>query len=376
MSATTDLTATESKTALVTDYWEWDRLVQANGWSDGLPVAPPTDDRVQAIIDYLGRPPLDEVAIVAPVNGVATIEQIAIQCAMAGCRPEYAPVVIAAVEAMADPVFNLHGVQSTTNPCAPLAIVNGPIVEELGFNVGNGAFSGGGHANVAIGRAIRLIMWNIGGGKPSVNDMSPLGQPAKFSFCVGENMAQNPWEPMHTSYGYGPEDNAVAMFACSGPFPAMVNGSPERILGQLAAGMAVPTVMSYHAAGQALVVLSIRPALELAKAGYSRQDVRRYLYEHARYRVGELRARGAMTGPLSDTSMVYWGQQSLRDVRPPIETMPDEALVPMVRSEEDIIVMVTGGDSQWWAAYCQGWGAYGGHLTTRPIQLPPAAATA
>jgi hypothetical protein len=321
----------------IDDFWEWDALARRNDWTDGLPVAPPTEGKVQAIIDYLGLDPQHEVGKIAPAYGLATIEQVAIQSAMAGCIPEHVPVVLAAIDAMLDPAWNLHGVQSTTNPGAPLVIVSGPIARDLGFNVGNGVFGGGGFANAAIGRAVRLVLWNIGGGKPAVNDMSPLGSPAKFAFCVAENMAQSPWPGLHTDYGFAPEDNAVTVLACNSPYPAVISGTPKRILSVLAEGMASTTINMYHAAGQMLVVLAIKPAVELAKGGYSKQDVRQYLFDHGRLSVGYLRECGALEGPLVDSSMIYWGETSLADV---------------------------------WGGYCPGWGAYGGFATSRPIVLP------
>lgn len=362
------VTALRSRRALIADYWEWDRLSREMGWTDGIPTAPPTDARVEELIAATGRDGADEIALVAPGNGVATIEQVAIQCAMAACRPVHMPIVLAAIDALTDPNFNLHGVQSTTNPCAPLIIVGGPIVEAAEINVGNGAFGGGGFGNAAIGRAVRLILWNLGNGKPTTQDMSPLGHPAKYSFCVAENRTEGPWSPLLSDFGFTDEDDAVLAFACNGPWPAMVNGSAERILALLAHGMTSATLNAYHAAGQILVVLSVRPAVELANAGYTRHDVRRHLFEHARFRVGDLRRRGILDGPLSDTSMVYWGQASLAEVTQDLTALPDDAMVPLLRSDEDVLVMVTGGDNQWWAGYCQGWGAYGGQPTAKPIR--------
>jgi hypothetical protein len=357
-----------SDVVLVDDYWEWDRLVHERDWSDGLPVAPPTEARVGAIIEYLQRDPQEEIGTIPPQYGRATIEQVAIQCAMAGCIPEHAPVVIAAIEAMIDPEFNLHGVQCTTNPCAPLTIVSGPIVDDLQFNVRNGAFGGGGFANAAIGRAVRLILWNLGGGKPRINDMSPLGQPAKFTFCVAENLAQSPWAPIHTDFGFKPEDNAVTVFACSSPYPAASGGSAKMILDSLCEGLPSSTINMYNAAGQILVVLSIKPAVALAEAGYTKDDVRRYIFENARLSVRHLKECHLLDEP--NSSSHYWGEATLRDVRQNPLDLPDDARLPMVVSPDDIMLMVTGGDGQWWAGFCIGWGAFGGYARSRPITLP------
>jgi hypothetical protein len=351
------------------DYWAWDRLVHERGWSDGLPVAPPTEPRISEIIDYLGRDPQELVGVVPPANGEATIEQITIQCAMAGCAPEHVPVVIAAIEAMLEPRFNLHGVQTTSNPCAPLTIVNGPIVRQLGFNVGAGAFGGGGFANAAIGRAVRLILWNIGGGKPQLNDVSPLGQPAKYAFCVAENMDASPWTPLHTDFGFDAEQNTVTVIACQSPYPTMAQGTPRRILGTLSDSLASTTITMYLAGGEILVVLSAKPARHLAAGGYSKADVRRYLFENARIPVRHLKEIGAYDGPPTETSQLYWGSQP-DQLRPNVLELDDDVRLPMVVREEDIYVIVTGGDAQWWAGLCPGWGNWGGFATTREITLP------
>ncbi len=358
-----------SRTVDVTDYWEWDRIARENTWTDGLPVAPPTEERVSAIIEHLGRDPAEVVGHIPPANGVATVEQIAIQCAMAGCVPEHVPVVLAAIETMLTPSFNLHGVQCTTNPCAPLTIVSGPIAKALDFNVRNGVFGGGGFANAAIGRAVRLVLWNLGKGQPAINDMSPLGQSAKFSFCVAENIEQSPWPGIHTDFGFQPDDNAVTVFACQSPYPAIATGNARRILDTLSEGLASTTINMYHAAGQILVVLAIKPAVELAESGYTKRMVREHFFERARLSVRHLKEWGALQGPLDSTS-TYWGEASLADVRPDLLTLPDDTRLPMVRSVEDIHVIVTGGDTQWWAGFCPGWGSYGGFAMTRPIRLP------
>jgi hypothetical protein len=357
-----------SDVALIEDFWEWDELVHQHDWSDGLPVAPPTEERVGAIIDYLRRDPQDEIGNIPPQYGTATIEQVAIQCAMAGCIPKHVPVVIAAIEAMIDPAFNLHGVQCTTNPCAPLTIVSGPIVNDLKFNVRNGAFGGGGFANAAIGRAIRLILWNLGGGKPAINDMSPLGQSAKFTFCVAENLAQSPWPAFHTDFGFEPEDNVVTVFACSSPYPARPPGPAKMILDSLSEGLPSTTINMYNGAGQILVVLAVGTAVVLAQAGYTKDDVRQYLFENARLSIRHLKEHHLLDEP--DAKPAYWSEGSLRDVRQNPFELSDDDRLPMVVSPEDIMVMVTGGDGPCWAGFCIGWGSFGGYALTRPITLP------
>jgi hypothetical protein len=354
----------------VDDYWEWAELVERRGWSDGLPVAPPTESRVNEMIEYLGADRDRVVARIAPGYGVATVEQIAIQAVMAGCRPQHLPVVVAAVEALVDPAYNLHGIQSTTNAVAPLAIVTGPIVDDLDFNVGLNAFGGNGLPNAAIGRAIKLILWNLGNGKPTVTDMATLGQPAKFGYCVGENRHQSPWRELHTDFGFDDGDSCVTVFACHGPAPAALPGSARRIIGTLSEGFATTTAQAYHAAGDLLVVLAVKPAQELARAGYRKEDVREYFVEHCRLSVKRIRECGAMDPPLTDQSMIYWGHVTLADVRAKLEQLDDDDSVPLFQSPEHVRVLVTGADNGWWGAYCQGWGNYGSTFVTRQIRLP------
>jgi hypothetical protein len=348
------------------DFWEWDELARRNRWTDGLPVAPPTEDRVLAILDYLGRDPDEVVGIIPPAQGVATVEQVAIQCAMAGCLPEHVPVVLAALEAMLEPRFNLHGVQTTTNPCAPLAIVSGPVVERLGFHTGDNAFGGGSHASAAVGRAVRLILWNIGGAYPDEADRATLGSPAKYVFCVAENGRQSPWAPIHVDYGLPPEESAVTVFACQSPEPIFAPGTAERILRVIATTLPTTGVNMFHAAGEFLLVFSPRPAQELARAGYTKQDIRTWVFEHARYHLGSLRRSGVLVG--DEPHQYYWGH---REGGPPDLTgLPDETLLPMVEAPDRIHILVTGGMGQWWVGFCPGWGNYGGFAVTKPIRFP------
>ena len=192
-------------------------FIYAQGWTDGLPIVPPTSLAIQRMLDYLGRDSEEVVGVVPPKNGAATIEKIAINCVMAGCRPEYGPVVIAALEAMLEPAFNLYGVQGTTHCCAPLVIVSGPVVKELEFNYRENVFGGGSRANATVGRAIRLILWNIGSGYPGKVDMATLGHPGKYTYCIAEDPEQNPWEPLHVERGLEAGESGVTVLACESP---------------------------------------------------------------------------------------------------------------------------------------------------------------
>ncbi|CAN0405473.1 unnamed protein product, partial [Phaeothamnion confervicola] len=190
---------------------------EARGWSDGLPVVAPTRARVDAMLRYCDHSADLEIGTMPPRHGIVTPEILAINAVMAGCRPQYFPVVLAAVEAMLEPAFNLFAVQATTHPCAPCVIVNGPIARELGINARYGAFGPGVRANATIGRALRLILLNVGGAAPGVLDRSTQGQPAKYAYCAAENEAESPWPPLHVERGFDIEDSTVTVTGADGP---------------------------------------------------------------------------------------------------------------------------------------------------------------
>jgi hypothetical protein len=351
-----------SPTTTIADFWEWDRLARANGWTDGLVVAPPTREVVEALLAAWPGP--DTLGPVPPGMGVATAEQVAIQCAMAGCLPEHLPVVVAALRAMQRPEFNLYGVQCTSNSVFPLTIVNGPIVAELGFNTGRGALGGCAQPDAVIGRAVRLVLWNLGRGTPKLS-MAPLAHPGQYSFCMAENAAANPWGGMHTDAGLAPDTNAVTVFACQPPYRARTEGDPDLMLRRLGRGLASPTINMFNAAGEVLVVLSPNPADILADAGYAKADVREALWRYASMSVGELKDCGAWLGQ-DPNDAAYWSHESLADRRPS-QDAPDDERLPMVESPDKIHIAVTGGVTRGVAALCPGWGNYGGIAVTEPI---------
>src|SRR2546425_12113392 len=189
----------------------------ARGVTDGLPVVPPTPARVAQAVAATGRPAQDVVALVPPTYGRATVEKIAINAVMAGCRPEYLPVVIAAVEAVCDEAFDLHGVSATTNAPTPLVIVNGPVRRALEINCAAGVFGSGWRANATIGRAVRLVCVNLGGARPGVVSMSTLAHPGRYTYCIGEHEEASPWASLAVEHGFAPDDNTVAVLAADAP---------------------------------------------------------------------------------------------------------------------------------------------------------------
>src|SRR5262245_4712840 len=189
----------------------------ARRWTDGLPFVLPTPERVRAMVAGSGRSGSEVIAVVPPRWAEATVENIAVNAVMAGCLPAHMPLVIAAVQAACAPEFGLYSVQATTHPCAVMMLVSGPIVGELGLNVGHGAMGPGFRANAAAGRAMRLVLINVGGGIPGHGDQSTHGSPAKFSYCVAENEAATPWEPFRVARGFGIADSTVTVFSGEGP---------------------------------------------------------------------------------------------------------------------------------------------------------------
>jgi hypothetical protein len=294
------------------------------GWCDGLPIVPPTEDRVRAM---LGGAPADRsLGAMPPLWHEATLQALAVNAVMAGCRPEHLPVIVAAVEAMLDPAFNLYGVQATTHPVAPLLVVNGPYAREIGLHAGSGCFGPGFRANATIGRAIRLILMNVGGAWPGRHDMATQGSPAKFSYCIAENEAASPWEPLAAG-------DVVTVYG--GEAPHNINDHVSTTAAGILATVAHTAVTLgsnvgwYLAQSQLLVVLGPEHAQTIAAEGLGRGDVQRFVYEHARLPLKTLKLGG------------MWGAQDW----PPwmMALRDDDVRPPRVPGPEDVLVVVAGG---------------------------------
>ena len=332
----------------------------AQGLTDGLPVVPPTEARVRAMLDATPKPADDVVARVPPNFGVATVEKVAVNSVMAGCRPDYLPVVIAGVQAMCDERANLHGVQGTTHTATPLFIVNGPIRGRLDVNCAAGVFGSGWRANATIGRALRLIMLNIGGARPGEIDKSTMGHPSKYAYCIGEYEEENPWEPLHVEHGFAAGQSTVSVYCCDAPQCVSNHGSRSAagILDTIGASMAVGWSDKTYLAGNHLIVLGPEHARSLAGDGLSKADVKRYLFEHVRRPLREL-----LPGPD--------GSEGLNRDRLPdwLDATDDATRVPKVASADDIILVVAGGTAGRFSVHMCGWGGGGGlsRLVTVPI---------
>jgi hypothetical protein len=327
-------------------------------WSDGFPVIAPTPEAVARMMAGIARAPGDVIGAIPPRRGIATIEQVAINAVMAGCRPAHMPVLITAIEAMLEPCFNLASIQATTHPVAPLLIVHGPVARTLCMNAGAGTFGPGSMSNAVLGRAIRLILWNIGGAHAGAADRSTQGSPSKYSFCIAENTEASPWGSFVAERGLPADASAVTVFG--GEPPHNVNdhehGDAEGIL--TVAGDVLRTLggntwfIAWHGQKQLMLILGPEHAASIAAAGWSRRQVREYLHRVTSRRRDELRL-GGMYG--------------MRDWPPSLNGMADDALIPIVPSADDILVLVAGGEGKHSAALP----SFGATVAvTRRIELP------
>lgn len=324
------------------DVYELHMEYHRRGWSDGLPIIPATPARVRAMLAF--TPPGHAAAPrIPPSQGRATPEALAIQAVMAGCQPKQFPVVLAAVQAMSDPAFNLTTMQSTTHSVAPLLVVNGPRRSELEFHGGVGCLGPGFQGNATVGRAIRLALLNIGGGYPGIGDKASQGHSGKFTYCTAENEEDSPWHSLHVDRGFSTTDNTVSVFGAGAPVNINnhVGKTPEHILDTFADAMVTTggNVMHRRAygpdggdqTGEFVVLLAPEHAATIADAGWSKDDVRRYLFEFARMPV----ERMPFTG--------MWGMHEVP--RWMVLDRPGWG-VPIVSRSEDFVVIVAGGEGK------------------------------
>jgi len=251
-------------------------------FGDALPVIPPTRERVDQMLRACDRDAREIIARVPPCYGEATVEKIAANAVMAGCRPEMMRVLIPLVRAACDERFNAHGVQATTHFAAPLIVINGPIRRELGFYSRQNVFSNVARANSSTGRALQLILLNLGGARPDSIDMSALGNPGKFSYCIAENEEENPWEPFHVDAGLTREQSAVSLIAAEAPHGVSEHNARTARGVLKTISYALTTVWSYRFCGffEATVVLGPEHVHTIHRDGFGKQDVKHFLFEN------------------------------------------------------------------------------------------------
>ena len=256
-------------------------LMYALGWSDGLPVVPPTEERVLRMLAGTTRSPSEIVGIIPPDKAPCTIEKVAINAVMAGCKPEYFPVVLAAVEAACLDEFCMHGVLATTYFSGPIVIVNGPIAAKIGMNWGHNVLGQGNRANSTIGRALQLVIRNVGGGRPGGVDRATLGQPGKVGFCFAEREHDSYWESLAVERGFSPVDSTVTLFAGGGVHPVgdQKSREPESLTRSLALTLRTVRHGKLYGGTDALLVISPENMRVYREAGWSKARFRRALDE-------------------------------------------------------------------------------------------------
>jgi len=260
------------------------------GWTDGLPVVPPTPARVLRMLAGTTRPPDEVVAVVPPDLVACTVEKVAINAVMAGCRPEYLPVVLACVEAACTDTFNMHGLLATTYFSGPVVIVNGPIAARIGMNAEGNALGQGNRANATIGRALQLVVRNVGGGRPGGVDRATLGSPGKYTFCFAEREHDSPWEPLSVERGFALGTSTVTLFAGHGPQGVVdqLSRTPESLARSLAAHLRTMGHPKLPLAFDAILVISPEHARVFAEAGWDKARLRAELDALLRLRTDDL----------------------------------------------------------------------------------------
>jgi hypothetical protein len=304
---------------------EANELFYKRGWTDGLPIIPPTLERVKEMLKGTDRFSSEVVGVLEPMKGIATVEKIAVNAVMAGARPEYLPVILAAVEAVADPDFDLYGVQTTDENVTPLLIINGPVSRELKINSGYGALGPGWQSqpNATIGRAVRLVINNIGGAWPATISLAGIGQPGKYTFCLAENEAANPWNPLHVEYGYRPEASTVTVLRAESAYNVFGEELAELVSAMSTLGSRMSALRGYGSVG---VLLGPYTAKTLAARGWSKEDVKRFLWENGRI-------------PLA-----HWESQTItrRQIPAWAKEFATKGSIPVVQRPQDIVLFVAG----------------------------------
>jgi hypothetical protein len=340
-----------SKAYEVSDTVEAIEFYYEKGWTDGLPIVPPTEASIRAMLDAAGLEPGQEITFIENRQVSVTAEKLAINAVMAGCKAEYMPVVVAAVEAIGDPQYGYHGPATSTGGSAVFMLVNGPIARELDINCGDNLFGPGWRANATIGRAVRLVMRNVIGTIPGKLDRSTLGHAGKYTYCVAENEAESPWPAVHVERGFRPEQDAVTVFAALAPHQVsnQLSNTAEGVLTTVADNMRISG--SVTGQPQYAVVIAGEHMRVIAGDGWSKADIKRFLYEHTQSSVAHLKRTNRIAGP----------------VLPGDET----TMRPLVQAPDDFIVVAAGGRAGVFSAFLPGWGGKNASQSvTKEIRRP------
>jgi hypothetical protein len=326
------------------------------GWTDGLPVVPPIVERVDAMRAHEGRPP-ETVIATHPATGLElSIHAAAVNAVMAGCLPEYFPVLVAAFEAMDKPEFNFHGSTASTGGSAPLLIVSGAYADDIGMNADVNLFGPGNRANATIGRAVRLILRNVFQMIPGISDKSTQGNPGKYSFCIAERVRGNPWPPLAATQGYPAGVSSVTVFAAGGFCNVENHGgnTPAQVLGSVADAMANYGCITL---GQSVVILSPEHMKIVADAGWSRQDAQQFLFAQAKRSVEGMKSIGK-----------YRDSEYDKQHRPDAHDLVEPGHVHRGLSPDDILITLGGGDAGGHSCFIPSWSrGRGSIIQHRPI---------
>jgi len=305
------------------------------GWTDGLPVVPPTESAVRAMLDAARLAPDAKLAYIRDRFVTVTAEKVAINAVMAGCKPEYMPVVVAAVEGIGDERWGYHGPGTSTGGAAVLMIVNGPIARELDINAGDNLFGPGWRANLTIGRAVRLVMRNVCGSMPGLLDRGTVGHPGKLSYVIAEKEAESPWTPLHVERGFRPEQSTVTVMAAEGPhqFYNQLSSTAEGVLTTLADSMRI----SGNVMGQPhyCLVLAGEHMKTIAADGWDKKRIRQFVWEHTQNSHAHLKRTHRMSGAL--------------------EPGDETKMRPLVAAPDDILVVAAGGRAGAFSCFIPGW---------------------
>ena len=326
-------------------------LCYTNGWTEGLPVVPPTADRVEAMLATAGLEPQHQLAFIENRQVSVTAEKVAINAVMAGCKAEYMPVIAATVEALADPLYGYHGPATSTAGSAVFMVVNGPIARELEMNCGDNLFAPGWRANATIGRAIRLVMRNVIGTLPGELDRSSLGHAGKYTFCIAENEAESPWPAFHTTRGFRPDQSAVTIFAALAPhqYSNGLSATPEGVLDTACAQMRFSAGTARQP--QYAMVFAGEHSAIMKQAGWSREQVQQYVFDHSKVSLAELKRAHLKPGD--------------------IDPGDEREKMALVQEPTDLLVISAGGRAGVQSAYIPGWGGKNGSQSvSREIRRP------
>jgi hypothetical protein len=327
------------------------------GLTDGLPVVAPTPDRVLRMLSGTKRGPQSIVAIVPPDLAPVTVEKVAINAVMAGCRPDYLPVVLAAVEAVCTEEFNMHGVLATTFFATPVIIVNGPIRRRIEMNSGINCLGQGCRANATIGRAVQLVIRNVGGGRPGEIDRSTLGQPGKFTLCFAENEERSNWEPLHVERGFQRDESTVTVFAGGAPtgFIDQLSRDARSLATSYGLTLAAVGHPKYPFLGEVVVVVSPEHVDTFGKDGWTKDQIRDQIQRTTERSLREL---------VQD--------ETCAEGVPPqiVERLGADLRVAKFGDPRNIVLVVAGGEAGKFGAYIQGWlsGPAGSTIVTRRIE--------